>query len=143
VADTAGVRVRSTSILPPGDRADRDGLRVTSVARTLADLAAVEPPHRLRLPHPRTNATVLGLEVDCWWPRARVVVELDGRTHHARVAALTDDRARDRRLVLAGSAHSATPGRRHDARGPDAWSCRHSCEDSANAVLTGLRCSLW
>jgi len=137
------------------------------VARTLADLAAVEPAHRLRralaeadrahllhvpdlhdvlfrlgprapgrrallllleearvhgihhtrseledrflglvlaagLPRPATNATVLGLEVDCWWPHARVAVELDSRTHHARVAAFATDRARDRRLTLAG-----------------------------------------
>lgn len=167
VADTAGVRVRSTTTLAPCDRAERDGLPVTSVARTLADLAAVEPAHRLRralaeadrrhllhvpalhevldrlgprapgrgrllglldearahgvqhtrseledrflelvlaagLPRPATNAAVLGLEVDCWWPRARLAVELDGRAHHARVAAFAADRARDRRLAVAG-----------------------------------------
>jgi len=167
VADVPGIRVRSSSILPPEDRAEREGLPVTSVARTLADLAAVEPVHRLRravaeadrrmllhvpdlhdvlvrlgprargrrvlldlleetrvhgihrtrseledrflalvlaadLPRPATNATVLGLEVDCWWPGARVAVELDGRDHHARVAAFAADRARDRRLTLAG-----------------------------------------
>ncbi len=140
---------------------------MTSVARTLADLAAVEPLHRLRralaeadrlhlldvpalhdvldrlgprapgrgrllglldearahgirltrseledrfldlvlaagLPRPATNAIVLGLEVDCWWAHARVVVELDGRTHHACAAAFAADRTRDRRLTLAG-----------------------------------------
>ena len=40
--------------------------------------------------------------MDCWWPQARLVVELDGRAHHARAAAFAADRARDRRLTLAG-----------------------------------------
>jgi very-short-patch-repair endonuclease len=55
-----------------------------------------------RLPRPRTNATVAGYEVDFHWPRARLVVELDGYAAHGTRNAFEEDRARDRRLQLAG-----------------------------------------
>jgi very-short-patch-repair endonuclease len=55
-----------------------------------------------RLPRPRTNATVEGYEVDFHWARARLVVELDGYATHATRNAFEEDRARDRRLQLAG-----------------------------------------
>jgi hypothetical protein len=41
--------VHTTSILPPIDRAIVDGVPVTSAARTLIDLARMEPPDRLTL----------------------------------------------------------------------------------------------
>jgi very-short-patch-repair endonuclease len=51
---------------------------------------------------PRTNVNVEGAERDCVWPRARLVVELDGRAAHATPAAFERDRARDRALTRAG-----------------------------------------
>jgi very-short-patch-repair endonuclease len=58
------------------------------------------------LPRPRTNVwlEVGGRRhrVDCLWPIARQIVELDGWEGHGTRAAFRDDRARDRRLRAAG-----------------------------------------
>jgi very-short-patch-repair endonuclease len=54
------------------------------------------------LPLPQTNVLVEGIEVDCVWPAARLIVELDSRTHHDTADAVEADRARDRRLEAAG-----------------------------------------
>jgi very-short-patch-repair endonuclease len=54
------------------------------------------------LPLPNTNVLLEGFEVDCVWPAARLVVELDSRTHHAIAHAFEQDRVRDRRLEAAG-----------------------------------------
>jgi predicted transcriptional regulator of viral defense system len=42
------------------------------------------------------------IEGDCVWPEQRLVVELDSWRYHATKAAFRRDRARDRRLQLAG-----------------------------------------
>jgi predicted transcriptional regulator of viral defense system len=61
---------------------------------------------RRGLPPPKTNVAleVRGqrFEVDCAWPQARLVVELDGRTAHGRESSFHDDRARDRALLADG-----------------------------------------
>jgi very-short-patch-repair endonuclease len=54
------------------------------------------------LPAPRTNARVAGFEVDFLWPRARLVVELDGWRFHSSRKRFEDDRARGAALVAAG-----------------------------------------
>ena len=41
-------------------------------------------------------------EVDCLWSAEGLVVELDGREMHATRWAFEEDRARDRRLAVAG-----------------------------------------
>lgn len=56
---------------------------------------------------PRVNAWVPlddggGYSPDFLWEDARLVVEVDGRTYHAKRAAFEEDRRRDRRLALAG-----------------------------------------
>ncbi|MEA2408842.1 MAG: hypothetical protein QOE69_2961 [Thermoleophilaceae bacterium] len=57
---------------------------------------------RRKLPLPKTNVLIEGLEVDCAWPEQRVIVELDGHASHAGPHAFENDRARDRRLEAAG-----------------------------------------
>jgi very-short-patch-repair endonuclease len=42
------------------------------------------------------------MEVDCLWPRSRLIVELDGFAADGTRAAFERDRARDRRLQAAG-----------------------------------------
>jgi very-short-patch-repair endonuclease len=150
--------------LDPEDRSHRDGIPVTSVARTLLDLAdvvesdawhrAAEEAERLGLlemrslarvcqraagrrgirlcrelvenaraaprtrsaledrfallcerhdiPPPSRNVLVEGMEVDAFWPRRRLVVELDGFAFHRNRAAFERDRARDAALQAAG-----------------------------------------
>jgi very-short-patch-repair endonuclease len=51
---------------------------------------------------PMVNTIVAGLEVDFYWPRPRLVVELDGWAFHGTRAAFERDRRRDTRLAAAG-----------------------------------------
>jgi hypothetical protein len=54
------------------------------------------------LPVPALNVMVLGLEVDCFWPEARLVLELDSYAHHRSRSAFERDRWRDLALQAAG-----------------------------------------
>jgi hypothetical protein len=58
------------------------------------------------LPLPRLNAWIepggSWKQVDCLWAAERVVVELDGYAAHGTRTAFREDRARDRRLRVAG-----------------------------------------
>jgi very-short-patch-repair endonuclease len=60
--------------------------------------------HRVQLP--QLNAWIplqpRGCEVDCLWAEARQIVELDGYEGHGTRGAFREDRARDRRLRVAG-----------------------------------------
>jgi hypothetical protein len=57
------------------------------------------------LPRPRLNAWLTiddeRFQVDCLWPAARLVAELDGWKSHRTKRAFRRDRARDRRLAAA------------------------------------------
>ena len=164
----SGVQVH-VSRLPEDERTVKDGIPVTTVPRTLLDLAAVLRPHQLEraieqaevlrltdplslpavlrrypgrrgtsslrrlladgqigatatrskleerflafvadtgLPRPEVNAwlQIAGqwIEVDCLWRAERLALELDSRSVHATDAAFERDRARDRRLQVAG-----------------------------------------
>ena len=61
---------------------------------------------RHRLPIPRLNAWLEAggrrYQVDCLWPGTTEIVELDGWQGHGTKSAFRDDRARDRRLRVAG-----------------------------------------
>ncbi len=83
-------------------------------SQTLSDLLATyrDPPPtrselerefldlvgRAGLPEPHTNVLVAGLEVDFYWPKFRLVVELDGRAYHSSPRAFETDRIRDATL---------------------------------------------
>ena len=54
------------------------------------------------LERPRFNTDVEGVRTDAYWPRLKVVVEVDGYQAHGHGAAFQRDRARDRRLIAAG-----------------------------------------
>jgi very-short-patch-repair endonuclease len=49
-----------------------------------------------------TNVEVLGDEVDAFWPRERVIVELDGYAFHRHRAAFETDRRKDVARQVAG-----------------------------------------
>jgi very-short-patch-repair endonuclease/predicted transcriptional regulator of viral defense system len=160
---------RHFSVLPADEVTVHDGIPVTTVPRSLFDLAATEPsqavesalreseylrlhdelslPHLLeryprrrgavavrsclarrrespgrirrgleerftgfvdrhRLPRPRFNTLVEAgaktYEVDCLWAEQKLIVELDGWDGHSTPTAFRADRARDRRLRVAG-----------------------------------------
>jgi len=61
---------------------------------------------RHRLPLPRFNDWIMlgarRFKVDCHWPGTNQIVELDGRQAHSTRSAFREDRARDRRLEVAG-----------------------------------------
>jgi very-short-patch-repair endonuclease len=165
-----GIRRHASEMLPADEVTEHDGIPVTTVPRTILDLAAVatvdvvenalreaeylelrdalslsgllarypgrrgirkvrtalarieeEPPgrrqsrleerfvpflRRYRLPIPRFNAWLeVGgrrYRVDCLWPGATQIVELDGWQGHGTKSAFRGDRARDRRLRVAG-----------------------------------------
>jgi very-short-patch-repair endonuclease len=58
------------------------------------------------LPRPRFNDWILlgekRFQVDCLWPKQRQIVELDGWEGHKTRTTFREDRARDRRLRVAG-----------------------------------------
>jgi hypothetical protein len=60
-----------------------------------------------RIPPPQKNVPITvsdgrTLTVDCFWPDAALVVELDSRRHHADWEAAETDRARDAALIAIG-----------------------------------------
>lgn len=79
---------------------DREGdpklTRSEAEERTLALVRAA------RLPRPRVNARVGGLEVDLLWREQRLVVEVDGYAYHSSRTAFERDRLRDAELGAAG-----------------------------------------
>jgi len=160
----AGIAYHYSRCLRPEDRCELSRIPVTSVARTLLDIAAdarglrraldeadrlgifrigeleallrrtrghhgrgrlarlvaartLPPPTRseledrfldlcrdAKLPMPEVNATVAGIEVDMYWPRQRLVVELDGAAYHRTPAAQERDREREAIVHSAGLA---------------------------------------
>jgi very-short-patch-repair endonuclease len=74
----------------------------TTLTRSEFEERLLEVCARHGLPRPLVNTVVCGLEVDTLFADARVVVEADGYAHHGTRAAFERDRARDRRLAVAG-----------------------------------------
>ncbi|MGE5408417.1 MAG: DUF559 domain-containing protein, partial [Syntrophothermus sp.] len=64
-------------------------------------------------------------EVDCLWPQAHQIVELGGWQGHGTRAAFREDRARDRRLRVAGYSVTRVT-----------W---HQLEDEPEAIAADLR----
>jgi very-short-patch-repair endonuclease len=93
-----------------GTRALRTALAAyaePAVTRSAAEEHFVALVHDAGLPRPRVNVPIAlddgtTYEADFLWRDARLIVEVDGRTYHARRAAFEHDRRRDRRLALAG-----------------------------------------
>jgi hypothetical protein len=91
-----------------GRRGTRRLLEILAAYRPLPDTRStlqgrfLEVLDEAGLPRPAVDVVVDGLEVDCLWPRERLVVELDGYGFHSDPAAFEADRRRDVRLQLAG-----------------------------------------
>ena len=81
------------------------------------------------MPRPHLNVWIEArgrrFKVDCFWPASRQIVELDGWEGHGTRSAFHDDRARDRRLRVAGYGVTRIP-----------WS---ALDDEPSAVAADLR----
>lgn len=64
------------------------------------------------LPVPRMNFVVEGVELDAYWPKHRLGVELDVFETHGTRHSFEEDRIRDERLLLAGIAVDRVTGPR-------------------------------
>ncbi len=51
------------------------------------------------IPPPQRNVIVDGWELDCYWPHARLAVELDGRPYHTAVKDTERDKLKDAKLL--------------------------------------------
>lgn len=85
---------RLTALL---DRHRPTGFTRSDLERRFLSLAAA-----VGLPPPLINHKIHGLEVDFHWPDLRLVVEIDSYEYHRTRARFENDRARDRRLTIAG-----------------------------------------
>jgi Transcriptional regulator, AbiEi antitoxin/Protein of unknown function (DUF559) len=97
----------------PGRRGSRPlrgvlgGYSGPSLTRSEAEERMLALIDEAALPRPSTNAWIAlengsGYSADFLWRQPRLIVEVDGRTYHAKRKALVSDRRRDRRLALAG-----------------------------------------
>jgi very-short-patch-repair endonuclease len=84
----------------------RSALGASGFTRNDLEAELAELIRAAELPRPRLNAdlAVRGrfFNVDCLWPRARLVVEFDGRRTHGTARAFETDRERDRLLLTEG-----------------------------------------
>ena len=91
-AGRRGARRLRTLLSGPGPAFTR-----SEAERRFLDLA-----RRARIEPPEVNTRVLGLEVDFYWPRRQLVVEVDGRAFHSSPLDFERDRTRDAELAAIG-----------------------------------------
>lgn len=114
-AKRRGIVVHRSSTLTRAEVTIHRGIRVTTVARTLADLGWGTERTRsdlervfLRIcsehgvPKPEVNVPIGPYTVDFLWREARLVVEVDSYRYHHDRATFRSDRARDRYLGQRG-----------------------------------------
>jgi len=95
--DRRGTRGRARRL---HDLLDRE--TVPALARSEAEERLLALIRKGGLTEPEMNVVLHGHEVDCYWRRARLVVEVDGYAYHASKAAFVRDRQRDSALAAAG-----------------------------------------
>jgi uncharacterized protein DUF559 len=104
-----GIRLHRSRSLDAQDTTRHDGIPVTSVSRTLLDLAATARPslRKAGLPEPQTNDAFDApdhghCDPDYHWPSHQVIVETDGFETHGTRSAFRKDRAKDAALTASG-----------------------------------------
>jgi nucleotide-binding universal stress UspA family protein/very-short-patch-repair endonuclease len=109
----------------------------TGFTRSKAERILKRLVKEAELERPIFNTRVMGVEVDAYWPRLQIVIEVDGYDAHGHWAAFQRDRAKANKLVAAGLAvlrftwHQLT---QKAARGP-----RRDRPDDVCAQLTQNR----
>jgi very-short-patch-repair endonuclease len=79
--------------------AQRDG---TTLTRSQAEEVFLALIRAARLPEPLVNARVAGYEVDFYWPREGLIVEIDGFRYHSTRRRFEHDHRKDSALRAAG-----------------------------------------
>jgi len=74
----------------------------TGFTRSKAERVLKRLVREAGIEQPIFNTYVAGIQADAYWPRLKVIVEVDGYDAHDHWAAFQRDRARDNRLVGAG-----------------------------------------
>jgi very-short-patch-repair endonuclease len=101
-----GTRVLETALARRGTEPEKGAEPSPERIRSLLEERFLPFLDRHRLPRPRFNAQLEAgghwHEVDCLWLPQREIAELDGWEGHGTRGAFRADRARDRRLRLAG-----------------------------------------
>jgi very-short-patch-repair endonuclease len=102
-----GIRIHRPRTLRPDDIVIVNGLRVTSPARTLIDLADFRKRRLLeqaidQAEYHRLQVQLSGRRRDFLFREQRVVVEIDGRDAHDRDGAFERDALRDAEVVVNG-----------------------------------------
>lgn len=95
-----------------------DEVRAPTQTRTPLEERFADFCQAHRIPPPATNVLVLGHEVDCLWPAARLIVELDSWEFHAHHDAFQRDRARDSARLVNGYRTVRVTHRRLDSEAP-------------------------
>jgi len=85
----------------PGLPALRAAARTLALTRSGNERRLLALIRRAELPHPQTNVTVAGKELDLYWPDARYGVEVDAFSTHGSIASFEDDRKVDADLDAA------------------------------------------
>jgi very-short-patch-repair endonuclease len=75
---------------------------IRSFTRSRAEDTLLALIHAGGIDKPETNVRVCGYEVDCYWRKAQLVVEVDGYEFHRSRDAFVRDRKRDSALTAAG-----------------------------------------
>jgi very-short-patch-repair endonuclease len=73
-----------------------------ALTRSAAEEAFLGLVEMVRLPRPKVNTRVKGIEVDCLWPASRLIVEIDGKAYHSTKGRVVSDKRRDAVLAAAG-----------------------------------------
>ncbi|HYZ81825.1 MAG TPA: DUF559 domain-containing protein [Solirubrobacteraceae bacterium] len=74
----------------------------TGFTRSKAERALKRLVRDAGLEPPIFNTSVEGVEADAYWPRHRLVIEVDGHRFHGHYQAFHRDRAKTNRLIAAG-----------------------------------------
>lgn len=87
-----------------GTRSLRELLRrdAPALTRSEAEELLLASIRSVGIPEPLMNVMVVGYEVDCYWPAARLVAEVDGYAWHGTQRSFHRDRQRDSALAAAG-----------------------------------------
>jgi very-short-patch-repair endonuclease len=76
--------------------------REATLTRSQLEEQFLELIRRAGLPPPKVNHRIAGYEVDFFWPKERVVFEVDGYRFHSTRSAFERDRRKDAALKAAG-----------------------------------------